>query len=82
MPAHLSSSSKANMKSQVWQWCGLSNEAFGYLLCSRLCFLSPQVVFCMDRALEFAPACHRFKILKAECLALLGRYPEAQSVAR
>lgn len=36
----------------------------------------------MDRALEFAPACHRFKILKAECLALLGRYPEAQSVAR
>ncbi|KAH0626922.1 hypothetical protein JD844_002219 [Phrynosoma platyrhinos] len=40
-----------------------------------------KVVFCMDRALEFAPACHRFKILKAECLALLGRYPEAQSVA-
>ncbi|MGH0169543.1 UNVERIFIED_CONTAM: hypothetical protein FKN15_057096 [Acipenser sinensis] len=38
-------------------------------------------VFCMDRALEYAPACHRFKILKAECLALLGRYPEAQSVA-
>lgn len=45
-------------------------------------FFSHQVVFCMDRALEFAPACHRFKILKAECLALLGRYPEAQSVAR
>ncbi|XP_013374741.1 PREDICTED: dnaJ homolog subfamily C member 7 isoform X3 [Chinchilla lanigera] len=41
----------------------------------------PSVVFCMDRALEFAPACHRFKILKAECLAMLGRYPEAQSVA-
>ncbi|KAG8139896.1 hypothetical protein E2320_002647 [Naja naja] len=39
-----------------------------------------KVVFCMDRALEFAPACHRFKILKAECLALLGRYSEAQSV--
>uniref|UniRef100_A0A673BM62 DnaJ homolog subfamily C member 7 n=1 Tax=Sphaeramia orbicularis TaxID=375764 RepID=A0A673BM62_9TELE len=39
------------------------------------------VVFCMDRALESATACHRFKILKAECLALLGRYPEAQSVA-
>ncbi|XP_065388468.1 dnaJ homolog subfamily C member 7 isoform X9 [Macaca fascicularis] len=43
--------------------------------------LGLQVVFCMDRALEFAPACHRFKILKAECLAMLGRYPEAQSVA-
>ncbi|KAB0383585.1 hypothetical protein FD755_005502 [Muntiacus reevesi] len=40
-----------------------------------------KVVFCMDRALEYAPACHRFKILKAECLAMLGRYPEAQSVA-
>ncbi|XP_061604836.1 dnaJ homolog subfamily C member 7 [Phyllopteryx taeniolatus] len=39
------------------------------------------VVFCMDRALQSASACHRFKILKAECLALLGRYPEAQSVA-
>uniref|UniRef100_A0AAQ4R165 DnaJ (Hsp40) homolog, subfamily C, member 7 n=1 Tax=Gasterosteus aculeatus aculeatus TaxID=481459 RepID=A0AAQ4R165_GASAC len=39
------------------------------------------VVFCMDRALEAAAACHRFKILKAECLALLGRYAEAQSVA-
>ena len=41
-----------------------------------------QVVYCMDRALGVASACHRFKILKAECLALLGRYPEAQSVAR
>ncbi|XP_064171178.1 dnaJ homolog subfamily C member 7-like isoform X1 [Anguilla rostrata] len=39
------------------------------------------VVFCMDRALQSASACHRFKILKAECLALLGRYSEAQSVA-
>lgn len=67
-------------KSQAWGSC--SNQALGSLLCSRLWFLPPQVVFCMDRALEFAPACHRFKILKAECLALLGRYPEAQSVAR
>ncbi|KAK5906012.1 hypothetical protein CgunFtcFv8_001915 [Champsocephalus gunnari] len=40
-----------------------------------------KVVYCMDRALVVATACHRFKILKAECLALLGRYPEAQSVA-
>ncbi|XP_028843198.1 dnaJ homolog subfamily C member 7 [Denticeps clupeoides] len=39
------------------------------------------VVYCMDRALESASACHRFKVLKAECLALLGRYAEAQSVA-
>lgn len=41
-----------------------------------------QVVYCMDRAIALAPTCQRFKILKAECLALLGRYPEAQSVAR
>ncbi|XP_077595627.1 dnaJ homolog subfamily C member 7-like [Stigmatopora nigra] len=40
-----------------------------------------KVVYCMDRALALASACHRFKILKAECLALIGRYPEAQSVA-
>ncbi|CAF95830.1 unnamed protein product, partial [Tetraodon nigroviridis] len=40
-----------------------------------------KVVFCMDRALAVASACQRFKIFKAECLALLGRYPEAQSVA-
>ncbi|XP_058477788.1 dnaJ homolog subfamily C member 7-like [Solea solea] len=40
-----------------------------------------KVVYCMDRALAMATACHRFKIFKAECLALLGRYPEAQSVA-
>uniref|UniRef100_A0A7N6AJC7 J domain-containing protein n=1 Tax=Anabas testudineus TaxID=64144 RepID=A0A7N6AJC7_ANATE len=40
-----------------------------------------KVVYCMDRALALASACHRFKILKSECLALLGRYPEAQSVA-
>uniref|UniRef100_A0AAY4BKU1 DnaJ homolog subfamily C member 7 n=1 Tax=Denticeps clupeoides TaxID=299321 RepID=A0AAY4BKU1_9TELE len=40
-----------------------------------------RVVYCMDRALESASACHRFKVLKAECLALLGRYAEAQSVA-
>lgn len=36
----------------------------------------------MDRALAVASGCHRFKIFKAECLTLLGRYPEAQSVAR
>ncbi|KAF6724967.1 DnaJ-like protein subfamily C member 7 [Oryzias melastigma] len=40
-----------------------------------------KVVYCMDRAIALAPTCQRFKILKAECLALLGRYPEAQSVA-
>lgn len=52
-------------------------------MCVICCvFVFFKVVFCMDRALAVASACHRFKILKAECLALLGRYPEAQSVAR
>uniref|UniRef100_A0A8C4R5X6 DnaJ (Hsp40) homolog, subfamily C, member 7 n=1 Tax=Eptatretus burgeri TaxID=7764 RepID=A0A8C4R5X6_EPTBU len=40
-----------------------------------------KVVFCMDRALDFAAACTKLKVKKAECLAMLGRYAEAQSVA-
>ena len=40
-----------------------------------------RAVFCMDRCIERCPACHRFKIRKAEALALLGRYQEAQELA-
>ncbi|XP_032831508.2 dnaJ homolog subfamily C member 7 isoform X1 [Petromyzon marinus] len=40
-----------------------------------------KVVYCMERALTYAIACPKLKIKKAECLALLGRYAEAQSVA-
>lgn len=40
-----------------------------------------QVVFCMERAGSVAPACIGYKMKKAECLALLGRYDEAQSIA-
>lgn len=40
-----------------------------------------KVVSCKDHALEFAPACHHFKILKAKYLAMLGHYPEVLSVA-
>lgn len=78
-----------------WQRLDLRRETSEWwvLQCSELAFFFAhkheripvgdfQVVFCMDRALEYAPGCHKFKILKAECLALLGRYPEAQSVAR
>ncbi|EPQ05520.1 DnaJ like protein subfamily C member 7 [Myotis brandtii] len=36
---------------------------------------------CEQCALKFAPACHCFKILQAEYLAMLGHSPEAQSVA-
>ncbi|CAH1788409.1 unnamed protein product [Owenia fusiformis] len=40
-----------------------------------------RVIFCMDRCLEHSSACHKFKIMKAESLALLGRYQEAQELA-
>lgn len=60
----------------------LSSDTVITAMLQTECLCSLKVVFCMDRALESAPACHKFKILKAECLALLGRYPEAQSVAR
>lgn len=35
----------------------------------------------MDRCLDEAPTCRRFKVMKAECLAFLGRYQEAQEIA-
>lgn len=35
----------------------------------------------MDRAMQHATHCAAFQILKAECLALLGRYQEAQEIA-
>lgn len=38
-------------------------------------------VFQMDSALKIAPACQRYKLLKAECLALLGRVEEANDIA-
>lgn len=37
-----------------------------------------KVVYCMDRCYEVSPFCARFKITKAECLAYLGRYSEAE----
>ncbi|XP_071447719.1 dnaJ homolog subfamily C member 7 [Hetaerina americana] len=40
-----------------------------------------KVVYCMDKALEIAAACTRNKLTKAECLAFLGRFQEAQDIA-
>ncbi|XP_030765296.1 dnaJ homolog subfamily C member 7 [Sitophilus oryzae] len=40
-----------------------------------------KVVYCMDRCLDEAPTCERFKLTKAECLAILGRYQESQEIA-
>lgn len=40
-----------------------------------------KVVYCMDRVLDQAPSCARYKVRKAECLAFLGRYQEAQEIA-
>lgn len=39
------------------------------------------VVFCMDRALDIATSCSRYKVLKAECLARLGNYQDAEVLA-
>ena len=36
----------------------------------------------LDRALEMAPACVQYKSRRAECLALLGRFSEAQESAK
>ncbi|CAH1955868.1 unnamed protein product [Acanthoscelides obtectus] len=40
-----------------------------------------KVVYCMDRCLDEAPTCNRYKLIKAECLAFLGRFQEAQEMA-
>ena len=41
-----------------------------------------QVVYCMDRCIEVCTECYKFKIQKAECLAMLKRYQEAQEIAK
>jgi DnaJ homolog subfamily C member 7 len=38
-------------------------------------------LFHIDSALKIAQACQRLKLLKAECLALLGRHEEANDIA-
>ncbi|KAJ8920970.1 hypothetical protein NQ315_015764 [Exocentrus adspersus] len=40
-----------------------------------------KVVYCMDRCLDEAPTCTKYKLMKAECLAFLGRYQESQEIA-
>ena len=40
-----------------------------------------QALFCLDRALSISSASRQLKISRAECLAFLGRYSEAQEVA-
>ncbi|XP_064466243.1 dnaJ homolog subfamily C member 7-like isoform X5 [Ornithodoros turicata] len=40
-----------------------------------------KVVYCMDRALQQAVACTKFKLVKAECLAFLNRVSEAREIA-
>ena len=40
-----------------------------------------KALFCIDRAIGIAIASRQLKIWRAECLALLGRTPEAQELA-
>lgn len=39
-----------------------------------------KVVYCMDRCCDISTSCTIFKLTKAECLAFLGRYKEAQKI--
>ncbi|XP_003701178.1 tetratricopeptide repeat protein 2 [Megachile rotundata] len=39
-----------------------------------------KVVYCMDRCCDISTSCTRFKLTKAECLAFLGRYQDAQNI--
>ena len=41
-----------------------------------------KVIYLIGRALEHSPSCAKFSLLKAESLALLGRYQEAQEIAK
>lgn len=41
-----------------------------------------KVVYLIGRAIQHSPSCTQFSVLKAECLALLGRYQEAQEIAK
>jgi len=36
----------------------------------------------MDRCCDISTSAKNFKLTKAECLALLGRYQEAQDIAK
>ena len=36
----------------------------------------------MDRCIEISPECKKFKVAKAESLALLKRYQESQEIAK
>lgn len=39
-----------------------------------------KVIYLMDRALQHGTHCNQFLTLKAECLAMLGRYQESQEI--
>ncbi|XP_037957972.1 dnaJ homolog subfamily C member 7 isoform X2 [Teleopsis dalmanni] len=39
------------------------------------------VVYYLDNALKFSPGCSKYRLLKAECLAFLGRCEEAVDIA-
>lgn len=51
---------------------------------SRACYDRQDYRTClyqMDNALKFAPASRKYQLMKAECLALLGRLDEANNIA-
>lgn len=51
---------------------------------SKACYDNGDFRTCLyhtDNALKIAPACRKYQLLKAECLALLGRIQEANDIA-
>ena len=56
--------------------------SFFFLMLFANIISSFKVIYCCDRSLEHAPAARRLKLTKAECLALLGRYAEAEEMAK
>ena len=41
-----------------------------------------QIEFCMRKLLEYAPSCLGYKGLQAECMAMTGKYSDAQILAK
>lgn len=56
---------------ELTEKCNQSYEKQDYRTC----------VYHVDSALKIAIACQRFKLLKAECLAMLGRFEESNDIA-
>ena len=86
----------ANAVKQFYESCDLAFKAgdhrkvsfcacersFPGLRCLTFCFSSFQAIYLIERALQHATHSTAFLLIKAECLTMLGRYQEAQEIAK